>query len=142
MMETFPEALARSRHTTLSSRRRCTFRATASDILGNWFTASPIWRPRSALASARRQGFPRDRLQRLAARGDARSIIVKTILQAPRRKANAARYLVNGTPRTILGPLHWRVLAAGAGLDQPLRNLLTFEDARYYPGDAAPDMRR
>jgi hypothetical protein len=110
----------------------------ASDILGNWFNRFEALRPHIGLGLARRQGFSRDRLQRLAARADARTqIIVKTILQAPEAQATLLAYLVNGTPEDKFHAASLAAFTPPAGLDQPLRNLLTFHDANYYPSDAA-----
>ena len=110
----------------------------ASDILGNWFNRFEALRPHIGLGLARRQGFPRDRLQRLAARADARTqIIVKTIVQAPEAQATLLAYLVNGTPEDKFQAASLAAFSSPAGLDQPLRNLLTFHDANYYPSDAA-----
>jgi HEAT repeats len=110
----------------------------ASDILGNWYNRFAALRPHIGLGLARRQGFPRDRLERLAARGDARTqIIVKTILHAPEAQATLLAYLVNGTPEDKFQAASLAAFTPPAGVDQPLRNLLTFQDARYYPSDAA-----
>jgi hypothetical protein len=110
----------------------------ASDILGNWYNQYTALRPHIGLGLARRQGFPRDRLDRLTARGDARTqIIVKTILRAPEAQATLLAYLVNGSPEDKFHAASLAAFTPPAGLDQPLRNLLTFQDARYYPNDAA-----
>jgi hypothetical protein len=109
----------------------------AADILGNWYISYVGLRPHIALGLARRQGFPRNRLDRLVARGDARTqIIVKTVLHSPDAQSTLLGYLVNGSPEQKFHAASLAAFGAPAGLDQPLRNLLTFHDARYYPSDA------
>ena len=109
----------------------------AADVLGNWYMRYEALRPHIAVGLARRQGFPRDRLDRLAAWGDARTrIIVKTIERAPDAQSTLLAYLVNGRPEERFQAASLAGFAEPAGLDVPLRNLLNFHDARYYPSDA------
>jgi hypothetical protein len=111
--------------------------ALAADILQNWFIRYVGLRPHIGFGLAKRQGYPRDWLERLAARGDARTrIIIKGIAQAPDVQATLLGYLVNGTPEEKFQAASLAAFGSPAGLDAPLRNLLTFHDARYYPGDA------
>ena len=109
----------------------------ATDVLQNWYIRHVSLRPHIGLGLARRQGYPREWLDRLAARGDARTkIIVKTAVHAPDAQATLLGYLVKGTAEEKFQAATLAWFGSPAGLDPPLRNLLTFHDARYYPGDA------
>jgi hypothetical protein len=109
----------------------------AADVLGNWYVRYPPLRPRIGVGLARRDGFPRDRLERLVARGDARTqISVKVVQGAGDTRDTLLRYLVNGSAEEKFAAASLAAFIGPAALDEPLRNLLTFQDARYYPNDA------
>ena len=136
MMERFGNAAEVEAHYVVDAALRIPGEQ-AGDILGNWYVRFAGLRPHIAFGLAVRQGFPRDRLDRLVARGDARTrIIVKTIQRAPDAQATLLNYLVNGSPDDKFHAASLAAMGEPAGLDVPLRNLLTFHDARYYPSDA------
>jgi hypothetical protein len=136
LMERFGSAATVEAHYVVEATLRVPGQP-AADVLGNWFTRYVGLRPHIAFGLARRQGFPRDRLERLAERSDARTrIIVKMSLHAPDAQATLLAYLVNGTPEQQFQAASLAAFASPAGLGPPLRNLLTFHDGRYYPSDA------
>jgi len=109
----------------------------AADTLANWYLRYPPLHPHIAIGLARREGFPRARLERLVARGDARTqITTKMVLRAGDARDTLLRYLVNGNAEEKFAAASLAAFIGPAGLDEPLRNLLTFHDARYYPNDA------
>ena len=109
----------------------------AADALGNWYVRYQGVRSHIAFGLVSREGFSRDRLARLVVRGDARTqIVIKTILKAPDARDTLLAYLVNGTPEDKFQAASVAALSGQSGLDEPLRRLLTFRDARYYPNDA------
>ena len=137
MMARFGEHGAIEAHYVVEAT--CTFRAsrrpTSSATGSNRY---PPLRSHIGVGLARRDGFPRDRSgsARLA-RGDARTQIMVKMVQG----AADARTCCHGTsstaaPRTSSPPRRWLLSIGPPALDEPLRNLLTFHDARYYPNDA------
>ena len=136
MMERFGNAAEVEAHYVVEAALRIPGEL-AADILGNWYVRYVGLRPHIAFGLAGRQGFPRARLERLVSQADARTrIIVKTILHAPDAQATLLGYLVNGSPEQKFQAASLAAMGEPAGLDAPLRNLLTFHDARYYPSDA------
>jgi hypothetical protein len=111
--------------------------AAVGDALGNWYVRYEGLRTHIAFGLANREGFPRDRLLRLVARGDVRTqIVVKTIIHASDARETLLAYLVNGTPEDKFQAASVAALTGQAGIEEPLRRLLAFQDSRYYPNDA------
>ena len=109
----------------------------AAEVLAAWYNRYVGLRAHIAFGLARRPGYPHAWVERLAAAGDARTqIMVKTLLHAPDAQPTVLRYLVEGSPEEKFQASSLAAFTSPAGLDKPLRTLLTFHDARYYPGDA------
>lgn len=109
----------------------------AADVLGDWYVRYAPLRAHIGFGLARREGFPRERLERLVARGDARTqITVKIVLRTTDARDTLLRYLVDGSAEDKFSAASLAAFIGPAGLDEPLHNLLTFHDARYYPNDA------
>jgi hypothetical protein len=136
MMQRFGEAAGVEAHTLVEAALHIPG-GPAADVLGNWYVRYTGLQTHIAFGLASRDGFPRDRLMRLVARGDARTqIVVKTVLQEPDARDTLLRYLINGSPQEQLEAASLAALSGQAGLDEPLHRLLGFRDARYYPNDA------
>ena len=86
MMERFGNAAEVEAHYVVDAALRIPGEP-AGDVLGNWYVRFAGLRAHIAFGLAARQGFPRAQLDRLVARGDARTrIIVKTISAPPTRR--------------------------------------------------------
>jgi hypothetical protein len=109
----------------------------ANSYLVSWFNRYKSERMHIGVGLAMRPSLPRDQLERLVARADARTqLAVKGILRAPDMQAMLLGFLRDGT---VVDKLAASELAGLTGQSQgraELRALLAFRDARYYPNDA------
>jgi len=109
----------------------------ADAILVNWFNGHEGLRAHIVVGLFARPGFPRDQLERLVARGDARArIIVKALEHAPDTGAIVVDAMDNGSIVDKLGAAELAGMVGAAGVETSLRRLLRYRDDRYYPNDA------
>jgi len=107
------------------------------NYLGNWFIRYPRLQTHIGLALATRDSYPRAWLDRLMTHGNARTRIV---VKLARHDADAGptllAYLQRGDidERFQASSVAW--LAGQVGVEDTLRALLTYRDARFYPHDA------
>jgi hypothetical protein len=111
--------------------------AQAEAVLTNWFSRYEGLRSHIAVGLLSRPSFPRERLERMVDRGDARSrLLVKAIEHAPDAGAALMDALDNGQ---IVDKLAAAELAGAVGQPGPepsLRRALGYSDGRFYPNDA------
>ncbi len=111
--------------------------AEADAVLTNWFNRYEGLRAHIAVGLLARSSFPRDRLERMVARGGARSrIIVKAIEHAPDTGAALIDALDNGQIIDKLAAAELAGVVGQPGPEPSLRRALGYRDDRYYPNDA------
>jgi hypothetical protein len=109
----------------------------ADTVLTNWFNRYEGLRPHIAVGLLSRASFPRDRLERLIARGGARPrLIVKAIEHAPDMGAVLTATLDNGEIVDKLAAAELAGVVGQPGPEPSLRRALGYRDDRYYPNDA------
>jgi hypothetical protein len=111
--------------------------AEAEAVLSNWFNRYEGLRPHIAVGLLAREGFPRDRLERMVARGGTRSrLIVKAIEHAPDIGATLIDTLEHGDIADKLAAAELAGVVGQSGPETSLRRALGYRDDRYYPNDA------
>jgi hypothetical protein len=111
--------------------------AEADAVLTNWFNRYEGLRTHIAVGLLARSSFPRDRLERMVARGGARPrIIVKAIEHAPDTGAALIDALDHGEIIDKLAAAELAGVVGQPGPEPSLRRALGYRDDRYYPNDA------
>ncbi len=105
--------------------------------LMTWFGQYPALQQEIALGLIGRPSVPRPQLAALVARGGAGpNLMFKFLTGAPDAEAALLGYLDHGSLPDKLAAAEIAGFTGKASAREPLRRLLAFHDARYYPNDA------
>jgi len=111
--------------------------AEADAKLMAWFREYPALQQEIAVGLVARPGVPRPQLAALVAQGGAGpNLIFKFLTKSPDAEAALLGYLQSGSLVDKLAAAEIAGYTGKASAREPLRRLLAFRDARYYPNDA------